>query len=166
MSIWLQNERVTRVFLLIFLSMFFVPFLVQAVMPPYYSDNAKSSVIKAVAVVKKVKAIDDCESIVFFGLEKSFGKKTLEEFEGTCPTGSYSPPPGMTGGNLYYRPQKGDRVLVTVDKESHVTSYTKISSELDSELNKNGLKNIIFSVGHAIIRYRNHHSIRPVVQDQ
>ena len=135
-------------------------------MPPAYSENAKSSVIKAVAVVKTVKAKDDYWSIVIFDIERSFGEKTLEEFEGICPTGSHSPREGMrTGGNMYYRPHKGDRVLVTVDKESHVTSYTKISSELDSELNNNGLENIIFSTGYAMVRYSNDHSVKPRSQN-
>ncbi len=164
MYTWLTYEKMTKLLLLIFISMFFIPSSVQAVMPPAYSDNAKSSVIKAVAVVKTVKAEDDYWSIVLFDLERSFGEKTLEEFEGICPTGSYSPPEGMTGGNMYYRPHKGDRVLVTVDTESHVTSYTKISSELDSELNKNGLENIIFSMGHAMIRYSNYYSVKPKLQ--
>lgn len=160
MSIYLDYGKRFSYLLVVF-GFLFMPFRVEAVMPPSYSNSAKSSVIKAIAVVKKVKAIDDYESIILFSLEKSFGEKTLQEFEGTCPTGSYYSPskPGMTGGNLYYRPQKDDRVLVTVDKESHVTSYTKISSELDSELNKNGLKNIRFSMGHATVRYSNYHSV-------
>ena len=165
MFIWLKYVGLKRVFLLMVLGIFFMPYVAQAVMPPSYSESAKSSVIKAIAVVKKVKAIDDYESIIFFSLEKSFGEKTLQKFEATCPTGSYSPRPGMLGGTMYYRPHKGDRVLVTIDKESHVTSYTKISPELDSELNKNGLKNIRFSMGHATVRYSNYHSIKPKSQN-
>lgn len=72
----------------------------------------------------------------------------------------------ITGGTMYYRPQKCARVLVTVDKESHVTSYTKISSELNIELDKNGLKNIIFSMGHAMVKYSNYHSgLKPKLEN-
>lgn len=160
MYIWLQHERITRIILLIFLSMFFIPSTLQAVMPPPYSKFAKSSPIKSIAVVENVKVLNEFDSKVLFRVEKSFANKTVQEFEAICPTGNYSPAkPEMTGGRLYYTPKKSDRVLVTVDKEFHVTSYTKISPELDRELNKNGLKNITFSMGYAMIRHSNYHSV-------
>ena len=180
MFVWLKYKVVKRIFSLMVFLAFFMPFAVQAVMPPVYSKFVKSSVIKAIAVVKKVEILDKYESNVLFSLEKSFGdgNKTLEEFKGVCTRDNYLPSKyakvtspdanvssssskvssdGITDGTVYYHPQESDRVLVTVDKYGHITSYTVLSTELENELQENGLKNISFIIGHTRVK---HHDYR------
>ncbi|MDA3916913.1 MAG: ankyrin repeat domain-containing protein [Deltaproteobacteria bacterium] len=133
------------------------------VMPPeYYKKAIRSSKIKAIAVVKKVKIISETNSSTFkkvlFKLEKSFPGKTFhkevpQEFSGLCYSVDHKwQDPGM-GGTIHYYPIKGKKVLVTVSSDGgSITSYTTLSPAFEEELNQNGLKNIEFGMGSASIK--------------
>ena len=107
-------------------------------------------------MVKSVKKINKYKLKVLFVLKKSFGYVSLPEFAATCSAEYYiKRAPGIwTGGFVHYHPHKNDIVLVTVDRNGNITSYTKMSPKLYDELQKNGLKNISFIIGHAQIQNR------------
>jgi len=112
-------------------------------MPPaHYEEAVEKSQIKAIAEVQFVKvmghykAVD--EKMINFRLVKSFGETTpFQLFTGRCRSinkrwNEKYPPPG---GNIYYYPQRGDKVYVTVSENGgYITSYTRLTPSLEKAL--------------------------------
>jgi len=152
------------IYLLVFLGIFFMPLRVQAVLPmEVYAERIASSPIKAIAEVVEVKVTSksdyDTSKEVLFKVERSFENTSLQEFTGDCNSVNSGQMPEL-GGGIYFYPQEGDRVFVTVDKYDDITSYTRLSPELEMELKKNGLKNISFIMGH--VEIKNDQDIHPL----
>ncbi len=133
------------------------------VLPPeVYKRAIDSSDIKAIAVVEKIEILDETNRStfkqVFFKLEKPltmglFQEKMPREFSGLCYSVDHKWQNPGVGGTIHYYPRKGARVLVTVRSDGgSITSYTNLSPAFEEELNKNGLKNIKFGMGHAYIK--------------
>lgn len=126
-----------------------------AVMPPeHYARAAEDSAIKAIAVVVDVTILKETRQStrkeVLFRLERSFGKEAPRQFRGTCYSVDHASQQPMAGGTIYFYPQKGARVLVTVsDDGGPITSYTPVSDALNAELADSGLANIAFQMGRA-----------------
>jgi hypothetical protein len=129
-------------------------------MPPqHYAELATRSRIKAVAVVEEVTIRTETNRAtgkeVLFRLERSFGEGTPRQFRGSCASVDHPWQRPMAGGTLYFYPQKGARVLITVsDNGGPITSYTPLNDELNAELTARGLTNIVFSMGRAVIGTR------------
>ncbi len=127
------------------------------VMPPeHYSAQARQSKIKAVAVVKDISILSqtkqDTQKQVFFELIKGFEKNIPAQFSGTCYSIDQPWQQPLAGGKLFYYPVKGQKVLVTVFSDSGlITSYTPFDAVLENEINSNGLQNIVFKLGKAVI---------------
>ena len=130
----------------------------QAVMPPeHYDEVARASEIKAIALVEKVEIMEEgkrsTRKRVSFRLQRSLDKSTPQTFTGICYSVDHSWQDPGVGGTIYYYPQKGEKVLVTVSSNgSLITSYTTLTPELEQETALNGLRNISFDMGHASIK--------------
>ena len=125
--------------------------------PEHYENLAHSSKIKAIAIVKEIKALDESKQAtrkeVVFQLEKGLGNDLPQYFRGTCFSVDHSWQDPGVGGTIYYYPQKDSKVLVTVSSNGGaITSYTTLSPELEAEIRNNGLANISFAMGRAAIR--------------
>ncbi len=115
-----------------------------AMLPPYvYEQMQKESVIKAIATVKKVKVINkskySVEKKVTFRLEKDFEKANIpKEFTGKCKSATKFQSYLIGSGELYFDPQKNDRVFVTVTENGgKITGYTLLTPELENKINNN-----------------------------
>ncbi len=170
MFILLGRNNRQRIYLLVFLGILFMPLMVHAIMLDFMQKKAEessSSPIKSIVVVTKVKVLSETEygtsKEVQLRVEKSFGDKSAHEFSAHCSSLDHTwQGPIESGGDIYFSPQEGDRVFVTVDKYSDITSYTRLSPELEEELQKNGLKNISFIMGH--VEIKNDQDIHPLPQ--
>ncbi len=126
-------------------------------LPKHYNERAQASGIKATAVILDVRLLEETKHStrkeIFFKLEKSFGDTSLPEFQATCFSVDHAWQNSGEGGTIFYYPEKGDRVLVTVNHNNgSVTSYTQLSPEIEKEVQENGLKNISFAMGRASIQ--------------
>lgn len=124
--------------------------------PEHYEAMARSSAIKAIAVVQDVKILEETREAtrkeVVFQLEKALGAEAPATFRGTCFSVDRDGQEPEAGGTIYYYPQKGVKVLVTVSSNGGaITSYTVLSPELEKEVTANGLTNISFAMGRAAI---------------
>lgn len=158
----MKNKKVSRI-LFFFISIILCGGMVAtsafAVLPPkYYEKAAEDSKIKATAIVKSVKvtehynAVD--EKVVTFELIKSFGpEKAPKTFTGRCKSVNkrwFERGPGA-GGDIYYYPGKGEKVYVTMHNDgSHITSFTRLTPELDKSLNEN-FKKVKTKMGSAYV---------------
>ncbi|RJR35860.1 MAG: hypothetical protein C4576_24580 [Desulfobacteraceae bacterium] len=125
--------------------------------PEYYEERVEASFIKAVAVVEEVRVLEasarSTRKEVLFRLERSLGKDVPARFSGICFYVDREGQEPGAGGTVYYYPEKGVRALVTVNLDGGIiTSYTPLSEELDRELRQNGLRNIAFPMGRAVVR--------------
>ena len=113
-----------------------------AVLPPYvYKERIEKSKIKAIAEVQAIKVTKTSRGVqiklVTFKLEQVFVDGGVPaSFTGQC----HSLLPGVVpapGGTIYMRPQKGERVYVTVSQNGgQITSYTRMTPRLDEALRK------------------------------
>ena len=159
-----NNYRQNFIFAITFFILIFLmcPGAFGVLPPKVYKEAAQSSIIKAIAIVKKVKILDETNRSTFkqvlFKLEKSLTrgllqKKVPQEFSGSCYSVDHKWQDPGYGGTIHYYPSKGARVFVTVSSDGgSITSYTTLSPAFEEELNKNGLKNIEFGMGHAYIK--------------
>ncbi|KIX15425.1 hypothetical protein [Dethiosulfatarculus sandiegensis] len=114
----------------------------QAVLPPkVYEQRALDSKIKAIAVVKsmqEVKRQRNCQQMkLVFTLEKAIaGTEAPQSFSGLC----WVLLPGgrpMPGPKIYYRPQNGQRVFVSISEDGgQITTFTEMTPELEHALNQ------------------------------
>ena len=129
-----------------------------AVMPAkHYDEAARASKIKAIAVVEKIEIVEESKRAtrkrVTFRLERTLSMDTPETFTGTCYSVDHSWQSPGVGGTIYYYPQKGAKVLVTVSSNgSLITSHTTLTPELEQEVALNGLRNISFGMGKASVK--------------
>lgn len=120
--------------------------------PDVYQQLIQKSEIKAVAVVKKVQ-ITDWEmghqtKKVWFETIKALNDTTPKEFTGYCmsyknrwPWDDSEP---VEGGYIFHYPEKGEHVVVSVsENNAFIHSFSSIDKEMEQELMKNGLKNVI-----------------------
>jgi len=129
-----------------------------AVLPPqFYEKAVESSAIKVIAVVEDIIVLEETNQSthkkVIFNLERSFNGDAPQKLTGTCYSVDHTwQHPGM-GGTIYYYPHRGSRVFVTINSDGgSITSYTRITSQINEELKNNGLKNISFHRGEFAIK--------------
>ncbi|NWF38427.1 hypothetical protein F3F96_04700 [Mariprofundus sp. NF] len=129
-----------------------------AVMPAkHYDEAARASKIKAIAVVEKIEIVEESKRAtrkrVTFRLERALSMDTPETFTGTCYSVDHAWQDTGVGGTIYYYPQEGTKVLVTVSSNgSLITSHTTLIPELEQEVALNGLRNISFGMGKASVK--------------
>lgn len=127
------------------------------VMPPeHYVNQIKSSKIKAIAAVTEVRIVSRTKyhtrKQVFFDRIKGFDTGVPVRFSGFCYSVDSPNQIPMPGGTLYYHPVVRQKVLVTISDDSgSITSFTRLDSVLKNELEKNGLKNIEYRMGKALV---------------
>lgn len=125
--------------------------------PEHYDQLARASAIQAIAVVQEVKVLEESKQLtrkeVLFRLEKALAAKAPPTFRGRCSSVDHGWQNPETGGTIYYYPQEGSRVLVTVSGDGGpITSYTILSPELENEALENKLTNISFLMGRATVK--------------
>lgn len=127
-----------------------------AVLPPrVYKERAIKSKVKAIAVVKGISEITRKPYArkleLIFGLVKNLSSHyTPKTFKAHCWVilPGFSPPPG---GEIYYRPQVGERVFVTVSEiGGKITSYTRLTPELEQALKETPPK-IKYGMGRVVV---------------
>ena len=128
--------------------------LAWAVMPPeYYARSANKSVIKAIALVEKVEVVERTKQAnrkkVLFRREYGVTAETPPTFTAYCSSVDHFWQGKMVGGDIYYYPQKGERVFVTVSTDGgYITSYTQMTPELEQTIRKKPEK-LIYRFGTA-----------------
>ena len=137
-NIILLKEMNMFKFITVSCAIFFILSNVYGIMPPsHYKDKIENSKVKVIATVVSVKVISAndvyIEKNVIFKVKKSFGKeKAFSNISGYCYSPGGKP---AEGGLLYYYPEKGDEVYVTIlDGNGKVTSMTPIAPELENAL--------------------------------
>ena len=105
-----------------------------ALMPPQvYAERSEQAKIKAIAVIVEV-ATDEAagSSVATFRSEYRLTPDAPETFTGTCRSARTEAERGMVGPTVYFHPQKGDRVFVTVSEDGGaITSLTPVTPELE-----------------------------------
>jgi len=121
-----------------------------AVMPPaHYQRMARSSLIKAIAMVKQVEVLSETKQStakkVRFRLEQALEDSQVpQEFSGTCQSVDHPWQDPGVGGTIYYYPAEGARVLVTVSADGGaITMYRGMTPDLEEDIRQNGLRNIL-----------------------
>lgn len=110
----------------------------ESVMPPeVYANMAEKSKIKATAVVESVKVLETGKrstwKSVVFKLRFPFAENVPEQFTGTCYSVDFPWQDPPVGGTLYYYPEAGDLVYVTVGSNGGpITSYTYLNDVMES----------------------------------
>ncbi|MDD3516167.1 MAG: hypothetical protein PHD35_10580, partial [Synergistaceae bacterium] len=94
-------------------------FPAESVMPPeVYSRMSEQSKIRATAVVEEVKTLEtgmqSTWKSVVFRLRHPMSEGVPELFSGTCYSVDHSWQQPPAGGTIYFYPEKGDLVYVTV----------------------------------------------------
>jgi hypothetical protein len=108
------------------------------VMPPeHYARMAENSRIRATAVVDSVEVLETTKEStrkkVVFSLRHDFGMEVPEIFSGICFSVDWPWQKPMAGGTIYFYPEKGDLVFVTVAADGgHITSYTYLDENLET----------------------------------
>jgi len=139
-------RHLARLLLLIVL---FSSLRARAILPPeIYDQEARNSAIIAIARVVRVEEISRNEHSttknVVFQREKGLSRDVPEVFSGTCSSVESGQTP-LIGGTIYYYPDKGERVLVTIQVNGGmITSYTPLTPELENEIRQHGIRNITF----------------------
>ncbi len=133
-----------------------------ALMPPeVYVKAIESSPIKVIAKVKSVKVSEESkyyiEKKVEFVLVKSYGPVTPPKiFFGSCKS---STDETIVGGTIYYYPNVGDEVFVTLDgvgagdDSGYVTSYTPMIDELKNILQNIGVSGLEYGIGKVSVKF-------------
>ena len=144
-----------KILCVLFVSVF-MSFTVLAVRAPeHYRSEIMSSKIKAVAVIESVETVEKnrkwSRKKVVFSLVKAFESSVRKKFSGYCySVDSEKQEPGE-GGNLFFYPVEGEKVLVTVKKNgSEITSLTFLTKKLEKKLNSHGLSGVKFVMGKAV----------------
>ena len=108
------------------------------VMPPeHYARMAENSKIRATAVVDSVKVLETTKESttkkVIFSMRHGFGTYVPETFSGICFSVDWPWQSPMAGGTIYFYPEKGDLVFVTVAADGGpITSYTYLDENLET----------------------------------
>lgn len=125
-----------------------------AVMPPdHYARMAENSKIKATASVESVKVLETGKHCslkkVIFRLRHSFSDNISEVFSGTCYSVDHDWQQPLAGGTLYFYPEKGDLVFVTVAGDGGtITSWTYLNDVME-ELFIDNKDKIRYGMGNA-----------------
>ncbi len=157
MTVTFRKKCFQKYCLIWFAFCFFIPTNINAVMPPEHYDRlVRESRIKAVAIVKKIIVLSKTDQRthkkIVFDLETGFEENMPSSFEGTCYSIDHTWQKPMVGGTIYYYPFVGQKVLVTITSNSgKITSYTPLGPDLLKEIKKNGLANISYGMGKAMI---------------
>jgi len=134
-----------------------------ALMPPnVYHEKIKKSLVKVTAKVISIEITGNSKHAVFkkvkFQLIKSYGRITPPKiFIGHCLSAGKKP---ISGGDIYYNPEKNDVVFVTLaggnksvsDDCGNFTSYTKLTKRLETALDKKGLSALSYAIGSVYIK--------------
>lgn len=109
-----------------------------AIMPPQvYAERSEASKIKAIATIVSVESDDTGFNKVTFALEYGLTKDTPKTFVGTCMSVVTEKQKNMVGGTIYYYPNKGERVFVTIaDDGGQITSMTDMTDALEAAIKK------------------------------
>ena len=148
----MKNCRVAASVLVFLLAAFCFP--AESVMPPeVYSRMSEQSKIRATAVVEEVKTLEtDRQSTwksVVFRLRHPMSEGVPELFSGTCYSVDHSWQQPPAGGTIYFYPEKGDLVYVTVAADGgSITSYTYLNDVMESLFIDNADK-IRYGMGNA-----------------
>ncbi len=133
-----------------------------ALMPPeVYVKAIESSPIKVIARVKSVKISEESkyyiEKKVEFVLIKSYGPvKPANVFYGSCKSSTTET---IVGGTIFYYPNVGDEVFVTLDgvgdgdDSGYITSYTPVTDELKNILDNAGLYGLEYGIGKVSVKF-------------
>ncbi|MFA7364621.1 MAG: hypothetical protein WCZ25_12175 [Aminobacteriaceae bacterium] len=129
-------------------------FPAESVMPPdVYARMSEQSKIKATAVVEEVKTLEITRQStwksVVFSLKHPMSKGVPEKFSGTCYSVDHEWQQPPAGGTIYFYPEKGDLVYVTVAADGgSITSYTYLNDVMESLFIDNAEK-IRYGMGNA-----------------
>lgn len=115
------------------------PSIAQALMPPeHYAERARSSDIKAIAVILSVDTLRIgnrfTEKLVRFEVDFALSATPNKVVTGTCKSVDTPQQKAniMVGGEIYLYPVPGQRVFVTVSREGGaITSLTPMSKALE-----------------------------------
>ena len=108
-----------------------------AVMPPeHYARMAEDSKIKATATVESVEVLETGKHSslkkVIFRLRHPVSDHVPETFSGTCYSVDHDWQKPLAGGTLYFYPQKGDFVFVTVGGDGgSITSWNYLNDIME-----------------------------------
>lgn len=129
---------------------------VYAIMPPdVYKKAIQDSPVKAIAIVQDVVVTEKSKYYISkkvkFKLVKSYGLiKPTKIFYGHCKSATENK---IVGGTIYYYPEKGTKVFVTLDgvgtdgDSGYFTSLTLLDDKLKSILSKIGLEGLDYGLG-------------------
>ncbi|HQO83778.1 MAG TPA: hypothetical protein PLS21_07275 [Synergistales bacterium] len=108
------------------------------VMPPdHYAEMSERSKIKATALVLSVEILETTKEHtmkrVSFFLRHPFSDGVPDHFSGICFSVDWPWQSPMAGGTIYFYPETGDKVYVTVASNGGgITSYTYLNEGLES----------------------------------
>jgi len=148
----MKNCRVAASVLVFLLAAFC--FSAEGVMPPdVYARMSEQSKIRATAVVEEVKTLEtgmqSTWKSVVFRLRHPMSEGVPELFSGTCYSVDHSWQQPPAGGTIYFYPEKGDLVYVTVAADGgSITSYTYLNDVMESLFIDNADK-IRYGMGNA-----------------
>lgn len=129
-------------------------FSAESVMPPdVYARMSEQSKIKATAVVEEVQVLETGKQStwksVVFRLRHPMSEGVPEKFSGTCYSVDHEWQQPPAGGTIYFYPEKGDLVYVTVAADGgSITSYTYLNDVMESLFIDNAEK-IRYGMGNA-----------------
>ena len=123
--------------------------------PRHYQRQAEESKIKAIAIVERVKETQKGKRYstqrVTFRLVQPFEEDIPQAFMGYCSAVLHKWQRPGVGGEIYFYPRKGDRVLVTVSRDGgFITSYTRVTPKLEKALNEDP-ESVVFGMGEASV---------------
>ncbi|WP_462325483.1 hypothetical protein [Desulfoplanes sp.] len=109
--------------------------------PKYYAERSEKARIKAVGTVERVDILEVGKHFtrkrVIFRREFAVTEEPGAVFNGTCKSvgTDFQKRHGLVGPNIYFYPQLGDRVYVTiVEPGGPITSMTPVTPELEKGL--------------------------------
>ncbi len=139
----------------VFLLLFFAGPSAGVMPPDHYARMAEISKIRATAIVDSVEILETTKTRtykkVFFSLRHAFNEETPNTFSGTCYSVDWPWRTPMTGGTIYFYPEKGDMVFVTVAADGgSITGYTYLDENLETLFVTNPDR-IRFGMGNAFL---------------
>ena len=126
----------------------------ESVMPPdVYARMSEQSKVKATAVVEEVKILETTRQStwksVVFRLRHPMSEGVPEQFSGTCYSVDHEWQQPPAGGTIYFYPEMGDLVYVTVAADGGtITSFTYLNDVMESLFTDN-IDKIRYGMGNA-----------------
>jgi len=138
---------------LLSVSFLFVSSAGAVMLPDVYARMSEQSKIKATAVVESVKILEKNShstlKLVTFSLRHPMTGNVPEQFSGTCYSVDHEWQQPPAGGTIYFYPEMGDLVYVTVAADGGtITSYTYLNDVMESLFTDN-MDKIRYGMGNA-----------------